>query len=230
VTCGPSCLCWSRRCGPFVDTEEVTGSNPVSPTSSEGISHRRICPPCVSECLQLRRRSNRPEWGRADMGRSRRKTGRAWRPRRPTSANHGRPRRSRAPAAGLVVVVAPVTVVAPVVARPDPDPSPPRMRGNRWPDHGMAVAGLWMAALFGCCQSLTGAASVVLALQQSQPAPTASAPSTSVPAQPGSVTAPIAAHPAGSTARCGDGTYSFNAHRTGTCSHHGGVAEWFATV
>jgi Protein of unknown function (DUF3761) len=32
--------------------------------------------------------------------------------------------------------------------------------------------------------------------------------------------------PAGATARCADGTYSFSEHRSGTCSHHGGVAEW----
>jgi len=32
--------------------------------------------------------------------------------------------------------------------------------------------------------------------------------------------------PAGATAQCGDGTYSFSQHRSGTCSHHGGVAQW----
>ena len=32
--------------------------------------------------------------------------------------------------------------------------------------------------------------------------------------------------PAGATARCRDGTYSFSQHRSGTCSHHGGVAVW----
>jgi hypothetical protein len=32
--------------------------------------------------------------------------------------------------------------------------------------------------------------------------------------------------PAGATAQCGDGTYSFSQHRSGTCSHHGGVAKW----
>jgi len=32
--------------------------------------------------------------------------------------------------------------------------------------------------------------------------------------------------PAGATARCVDGTYSFSQSRSGTCSHHGGVAEW----
>jgi uncharacterized protein with FMN-binding domain len=30
----------------------------------------------------------------------------------------------------------------------------------------------------------------------------------------------------GASARCKDGTYSHSAHRSGTCSRHGGVAEW----
>jgi uncharacterized protein YraI len=34
------------------------------------------------------------------------------------------------------------------------------------------------------------------------------------------------AAPAGATARCRDGTYSFSRNRRGTCSHHGGVAKW----
>lgn len=32
--------------------------------------------------------------------------------------------------------------------------------------------------------------------------------------------------PAGATARCVDGTYSFSKSRRGTCSGHGGVAQW----
>lgn len=32
--------------------------------------------------------------------------------------------------------------------------------------------------------------------------------------------------PAGATARCSDGTYSFSQHRQGTCSGHGGVGQW----
>lgn len=32
--------------------------------------------------------------------------------------------------------------------------------------------------------------------------------------------------PAGASARCRDGTYSFSQHRQGTCSHHGGVSTW----
>jgi len=32
--------------------------------------------------------------------------------------------------------------------------------------------------------------------------------------------------PVGASARCRDGTYSFSEHRRGTCSRHGGVAQW----
>jgi len=32
--------------------------------------------------------------------------------------------------------------------------------------------------------------------------------------------------PAGASARCYDGSYSFSESRRGTCSHHGGVANW----
>ncbi len=32
--------------------------------------------------------------------------------------------------------------------------------------------------------------------------------------------------PAGASAKCKDGTYSYSQHRSGTCSSHGGVAEW----
>ena len=33
--------------------------------------------------------------------------------------------------------------------------------------------------------------------------------------------------PAGATALCRDGSYSFSQSRRGTCSHHGGVARWY---
>ena len=32
--------------------------------------------------------------------------------------------------------------------------------------------------------------------------------------------------PPGASAQCRDGSYSFSVHRRGTCSHHGGVAQW----
>jgi resuscitation-promoting factor RpfB len=34
------------------------------------------------------------------------------------------------------------------------------------------------------------------------------------------------AAPAGATAQCVDGTYSFSQHHSGTCSSHGGVSQW----
>jgi hypothetical protein len=72
-----------------------------------------------------------------------------------------------------------------------------------------------------------------------QPTSTPAQP-TSTPAQPtstphyytniygNSVQSPTSynSQPAGATARCGDGTYSFSQNHSGTCSHHGGVAEW----
>jgi hypothetical protein len=44
------------------------------------------------------------------------------------------------------------------------------------------------------------------------------------PASPSQNTTPAA--PTGATAICNDGTYSYSQHRSGTCSHHGGVREW----
>lgn len=32
--------------------------------------------------------------------------------------------------------------------------------------------------------------------------------------------------PAGATAQCRDGSWSFSQHHSGTCSHHGGVSSW----
>ena len=32
--------------------------------------------------------------------------------------------------------------------------------------------------------------------------------------------------PAGASAQCRDGSYSFSLHHSGTCSHHGGVSRW----
>lgn len=34
-------------------------------------------------------------------------------------------------------------------------------------------------------------------------------------------------NPAGASAKCRDGTYSYSQSRRGTCSHHGGVAVWY---
>ena len=64
------------------------------------------------------------------------------------------------------------------------------------------------------------------------PTPQPSTPSSSQPAGDGyinvdgnHVNSP-SSNPAGATAQCVDGTYSYSQHRSGTCSHHGGVAQW----
>ncbi len=48
-------------------------------------------------------------------------------------------------------------------------------------------------------------------------------------AQLGTAQSPQRQAPSGATALCRDGTYSFSAHRRGTCSHHGGVATWLGS-
>ncbi len=45
--------------------------------------------------------------------------------------------------------------------------------------------------------------------------------------QPKIQTAEPETNNSGATAKCRDGSLSYSAHRRGTCSHHGGVAEWY---
>ncbi|MCL5958996.1 MAG: DUF3761 domain-containing protein [Chloroflexi bacterium] len=83
----------------------------------------------------------------------------------------------------------------------------------------------WVNGPFGIQQRLNSerfaweldAASTV---QVSGPAP---APA---PAPKPAATQPNTTAPSGATAICKDGTYSFSQNRRGTCSHHGGVAQW----
>jgi hypothetical protein len=57
------------------------------------------------------------------------------------------------------------------------------------------------------------------------PAPAAVAPKAK--AAPAAKTATTGnTDPTGATAKCKDGTYSKSKHHTGSCSHHGGVAEF----
>jgi Protein of unknown function (DUF3761) len=71
------------------------------------------------------------------------------------------------------------------------------------------------------------------------PAPAAAAtpaapPATAAKSSTAAKSAPTAAagntDPTGATAKCKDGTYSKSAHRSGTCSSHGGVAEWLTAA
>ena len=57
--------------------------------------------------------------------------------------------------------------------------------------------------------------------------PTASQPTNSPPARlPTIGNSRRNSNPTGATARCRDGTLSYSEHHRGTCSHHGGVAQW----
>jgi len=59
------------------------------------------------------------------------------------------------------------------------------------------------------------------------PPPPAQAPPPPAPPPPAPAADPYpAATAAGATAVCADGTWSFSAHRSGTCSGHGGVHWW----
>lgn len=59
------------------------------------------------------------------------------------------------------------------------------------------------------------------------PAPVAPAPVAPVPAPVAPAPAPVPAAPAGAMAECKDGSISYSATHSGTCSHHGGVAVWY---
>jgi hypothetical protein len=67
----------------------------------------------------------------------------------------------------------------------------------------------------GASSTATGPVPTAKPAPMARPAPTAAA----APAQPGKP-----------TAQCKDGTYSMSQHRSGTCSHHGGVANWLANL
>jgi len=73
------------------------------------------------------------------------------------------------------------------------------------------------------------AASVPAAAPAATPASAPAAPrvNRSASARPAAPTSVSAAGPNGATAQCNDGTYSHSAHRSGTCSHHGGVKIWY---
>jgi hypothetical protein len=59
--------------------------------------------------------------------------------------------------------------------------------------------------------------------------PPTSAPTAATPATVTNATSPPAnGPPPGATALCRDGTYSYAANHQGSCSHHGGVAQFYS--
>jgi hypothetical protein len=72
-----------------------------------------------------------------------------------------------------------------------------------------------------------GAATASAPAAAPAPAPAAPRVTRAAPARPAAPTTVSAAGPDGATAQCNDGTYSHAAHRSGACSHHGGVKTWY---
>jgi hypothetical protein len=64
--------------------------------------------------------------------------------------------------------------------------------------------------------------------QESRSAPDTQPEAKSAPQGRAPATSQRAAPAGKPTARCKDGTLSYSQHRSGTCSRHGGVAEWLA--
>ena len=74
-----------------------------------------------------------------------------------------------------------------------------------------------------------GAAAPIAPAPRATPAPVSRPAPTAAPAPRAPVTGQNTNPngPNGATAKCRDGSMSFSAHRSGTCSRHGGVAQWF---
>ena len=84
----------------------------------------------------------------------------------------------------------------------------------------------------GACSRHGGVDHALTAAPAAPPAAAAAAPAAAGGgAAPASGKAPTVARPAdapaNATAKCRDGTYSASQTHSGSCSHHGGVAEWY---
>ena len=62
------------------------------------------------------------------------------------------------------------------------------------------------------------------------PAASTTAAKSSTATKSAPTTAASNTDPTGATAKCKDGTYSKSTHHSGTCSSHGGVAEWLTAA
>jgi hypothetical protein len=75
----------------------------------------------------------------------------------------------------------------------------------------------------GACSHHGGVAKGVATPSAPSAAPAPAAPPAAPSPSRAQSRAPVAGQP---TARCKDGTMSYSKHHTGSCSHHGGVAQW----
>ena len=96
-------------------------------------------------------------------------------------------------------------------------------------DGTTSKAGKGACSGHGGVQKSSTSAPAAAAATPTAPA-TPAAPAAAAPAAKSSKSAPTATagntDPTGATAKCKDGTYSKSQHHSGTCSSHGGVAQW----
>ncbi len=123
--------------------------------------------------------------------------------------------------------VAPTTVAAPVTTQVVPVPAPVEVAAAVAP--APAVAAQVVAPQAVAPQA--AAPKAAAAPQPAAPKPVAGAScgaNSYINSSGNCVPRPVAAAtaPAGATAQCKDGDYSFSQHRSGTCSGHGGVSRW----
>lgn len=103
--------------------------------------------------------------------------------------------------------------------------------------HGGVQKGLKSAASSGvpssnkAAEASTAPSAPASASASSAPGPTAAAGQATKPASKAAPTATAGnSDPAGATAKCKDGTFSHSQHHSGTCSSHGGVAQWLTSA
>lgn len=106
-------------------------------------------------------------------------------------------------------------------------PKPSRSKG---PVAGLGCTGLLLLFICGLCGRLAGVGNQnTLNAPTAAPTPAYAISNIATPAnansKPRKESKP-SAH-SGASALCGDGSLSYSASRRGTCSHHGGVAEWY---
>jgi hypothetical protein len=86
------------------------------------------------------------------------------------------------------------------------------------------------AAAPAAAPAATAAAPKAAAAPAPAAAPAAAKPSVMAKSAAAPTAAAGASDPAGASAKCKDGTYSHSKHHSGTCSKHGGVAEWLTAA
>ncbi len=101
---------------------------------------------------------------------------------------------------------------------------------GRIPDPGKTVSSTSSPERHYDCSKAGNANKAVCKGTVATLAPTAAAPRVAPAPAPHAAVVGQNTHPGGpngATAKCKDGTLSTSAHRSGTCSRHGGVAQWY---